>query len=93
VTGATGLVGSYLLTHLLERGGWDIVTVSRREPDVKGDYRHISVDLLDRADCERKLVSLTSVSHIFYELVQGMTGGWVAEAEKLASNRLPPSVN
>jgi uncharacterized protein YbjT (DUF2867 family) len=36
VTGATGLVGSYLLTHLLERGGWDIVTVSRRKPDVPG---------------------------------------------------------
>jgi len=24
------------LTHLLERGGWDIVTVSRRKPDVPG---------------------------------------------------------
>ena len=66
VTGATGLVGGYLLTHLLEQGGWDIVTVSRRKPGVPGSYRHIPVDLLDRADCERKLASLTNVSHIFY---------------------------
>jgi nucleoside-diphosphate-sugar epimerase len=66
VTGATGLVGSHLLAHLLEQGGWDIVTVSRRRPDVPGTYRHISVDLLDRADCRRKLASLTGISHLFY---------------------------
>jgi nucleoside-diphosphate-sugar epimerase len=66
VTGATGLVGSYLLQHLLEQGGWDIVAVSRGKPDVPGEYRHVPVDLLDRADCERKLGSLTGVTHIFY---------------------------
>jgi nucleoside-diphosphate-sugar epimerase len=84
VTGATGLVGSYLLAHLLEQGGWDIVTVSRRKPDVPGNYRHISVDLLDRADCQSKLSSLKDVTHIFYvayleradarELVEANTG-------------------
>jgi NAD(P)-dependent dehydrogenase (short-subunit alcohol dehydrogenase family) len=66
VTGATGLVGSYLLKHLLDQGGWDIVAVSRGKPAVPGDYRHIAVDLLDRADCERRLASLTNVTHIFY---------------------------
>jgi nucleoside-diphosphate-sugar epimerase len=66
VTGATGLVGSYLLAHLLEQGGWDIVTVSRRKPDVPGNYRHISADLLDRADCQSKLSSLKDVTHISY---------------------------
>jgi len=66
VTGATGLVGSYLLTQLLAEGDWDIVTVSRRKPDIPGDYSHIQVDLLDRADCEAKLASLTRVTHVFY---------------------------
>ena len=66
VTGASGLVGGYLLKHLLEQGGWDIVAVSRRKPDVPGEYRHISVDLLDRGDCQRKLATLTDISHIFY---------------------------
>jgi uncharacterized protein YbjT (DUF2867 family) len=38
VTGATGVVGRYLLKHLVETGGWDIVAVSRRKPDIVGDF-------------------------------------------------------
>ena len=66
VTGATGLVGGYLLKHLLGDGGWDIIAVSRRKPDVPGEYRHIPVDLLDPADCKAKLGGLREVSHIFF---------------------------
>jgi nucleoside-diphosphate-sugar epimerase len=66
VTGASGLVGSYLLRHLLAQGNWNIIAVSRRKPDIPGDYRHIAVDLLDRSDCEAKLGSLADISHIFY---------------------------
>ena len=36
VTGASGLVGGYLLQHLLDQGDWDIVAVSRRKPDIPG---------------------------------------------------------
>jgi nucleoside-diphosphate-sugar epimerase len=32
VTGASGLAGGYMLAHLLQQGGWDIVAVSRRKP-------------------------------------------------------------
>ena len=42
VTGATGVVGRYLLKHLVETGGWDIVAVSRRKPDV--DMRQFMAD-------------------------------------------------
>src|SRR5258708_13264045 len=66
VTGASGLAGGYMLTHLLEQGGWDIVAVSRRKPRIPGDYRHIAVDLLDPADCQTKLGPLTNISHLFY---------------------------
>jgi nucleoside-diphosphate-sugar epimerase len=66
ITGATGLVGSYVLTHLLEQGGWDIVAVSRGKPQVPGNYQHIPVDLLDRADCARKLSALTNITHVFF---------------------------
>ena len=55
VTGASGLAGGYMLAHLLEQGTWDIVAVSRRNPRIPGDYRHIAVDLLDPADCRAKL--------------------------------------
>src|SRR5258707_6789717 len=64
VTGASGLAGGYMLTHLLEQGGWDIVAVSRRKPRIPGDYRHLAVDLLDPADCRTKLGPLTDISHL-----------------------------
>src|SRR5260370_32786332 len=66
VTGASGLAGGYMLAHLLQQGGWDIVAVSRRKPQIPGDYRHIAVDLLDPADCRAKLAPLTNISHLFY---------------------------
>jgi nucleoside-diphosphate-sugar epimerase len=66
VTGASGLAGSYMLTHLLEQGGWDVIAVSRRKPKIPGDYRYIAVDLLDPADCQAKLGPLTNISHLFY---------------------------
>ncbi|HEX7812387.1 MAG TPA: SDR family oxidoreductase [Burkholderiales bacterium] len=66
VTGASGLVGGYLLKHLLDDRGWDIVAVSRSKPDIPGEYRHIAVDLLDAADCKVKLGGLTDVTHVFF---------------------------
>jgi hypothetical protein len=30
VAGASGLAGGYMLAHLLQRGGWDVVALSRR---------------------------------------------------------------
>ena len=66
VTGASGLAGGYMLAHLLEQGGWDIVAVSRRKPRIPGDYKHIAVNLLDPADCRTKLGPLTNISHLFY---------------------------
>lgn len=65
VTGATGVVGRNLAKHLLALPDWDVICVSRREPDLAGDYRHISVDLLDPAACEEKLGSLPRVTHFF----------------------------
>jgi nucleoside-diphosphate-sugar epimerase len=66
VTGATGVVGRYLLKHLVETGGWDIVAVSRRKPDIVGSYEHIAADLTDPADCTAKFAQLADVTHVFY---------------------------
>ena len=74
VTGASGLAGGYMLAHLLEQGGWDIVAVSRRKPQIAGDYRHIAVDLLDPADCRTKLGPLTNISHRFLFGYHGALG-------------------
>ncbi|RPI48649.1 MAG: NAD-dependent epimerase/dehydratase family protein, partial [Betaproteobacteria bacterium] len=47
IAGATGVVGRNLLRHLLEIGGWEIVALSRRTPDIQGQYEHIGVDLMN----------------------------------------------
>jgi nucleoside-diphosphate-sugar epimerase len=59
-------VGRYVLKHLLDLGGWDVVAVSRRRPDIEGRYRHVSVDLLDPADCAAKLGGLREITHVFF---------------------------
>src|SRR5262245_25059852 len=66
IAGATGVVGRNLLRHLLEIGGWDIVTLSRRTPDVAGAYTHVSLDLMNAAECRAKLTRLEDVTHIFF---------------------------
>lgn len=66
ITGATGVVGRYLLAHLAASPDWEIVAVSRRAPDVPGRYRHVEIDLLDPADCRAKAGELRGVTHVFY---------------------------
>lgn len=66
IAGATGVVGRNLLRHLVEVGGWEIVTLSRRKPDVEGTYEHISVDLMDAASCRIRLNHLAGVTHVFF---------------------------
>jgi nucleoside-diphosphate-sugar epimerase len=66
IAGATGVVGRNLLRHLLGTGAWEIVALSRRTPDVPGDYEHIAIDLMDAAECKAKLGDLTDVTHVFF---------------------------
>ena len=66
VVGATGVVGRNLLRHLLTLGDWDVISVSRRVPDVTGDYQNICFDLLDPTDCKAKLGGSLGITHVFY---------------------------
>lgn len=66
IAGATGVVGRNLLRHLVARGDWEIVALSRRKPDVEGTYEHISIDLMDAASCRTRLGHLADVTHIFF---------------------------
>lgn len=70
VVGALGVIGSAIIERLTGRGEWDVVGLSRREPDADWPARHICVDLLDRAHAEEKLAELTGVTHIFYAAYQ-----------------------
>jgi nucleoside-diphosphate-sugar epimerase len=66
ITGATGVVGRNLIAHLLGQGGWEVIAVSRRRPDLPGDYTHCALDLLDREACVRELGRLDRVTHLFH---------------------------
>ena len=70
VVGGLGVIGRNLVKELDQRPDWDVVGLSRREPDFESDAEFISVDLLDRADAEQKLAHLTDVTHIFYAAFQ-----------------------
>ena len=56
VAGATGVVGRNLLLRLIPDSDWDVIAISRRKPDIEGNYRHLSVDLLNRSDTKKKLL-------------------------------------
>jgi nucleoside-diphosphate-sugar epimerase len=66
VAGATGVVGRNLLRQLVSDPDWDVIAVSRRTPDVEGEYRHIPADLLNPADADARLGELSEVTHIFF---------------------------
>jgi nucleoside-diphosphate-sugar epimerase len=66
VTGATGVVGRYLLRHLVAQPDWEVVAVSRRRPDVPGDYRHLPADLTDAAASRAALAEAGNITHAFY---------------------------
>ena len=57
VAGALGIAGRALLQHLEGDSAWDVVGLSRRTPDFATRAHFVSVDLLDAADCRRKLES------------------------------------
>lgn len=77
IVGATGVVGRNLLRHLLDEEEWDVIAVSRRRPDIEGDYRHLSVDLLNREAALKSLGVLGGVTHVFYSAYVELPG-WAA---------------
>jgi nucleoside-diphosphate-sugar epimerase len=100
VIGATGVVGEALLAHLLQVGGWNVITVSRRRPSLPGEssesansgnagrYRHVSIDLLDPADCVAKAVALKQATHVFHcaYVERADRAAWVADNTAMLVN-------
>ncbi|HKU96758.1 MAG TPA: SDR family oxidoreductase [Vineibacter sp.] len=70
VVGANGVIGRNLVDHLATLSDWDVIGLSRRGGQSSGRVRYVSVDLLDRDDCRRKLGDLTAVTHVFYAAYQ-----------------------
>jgi nucleoside-diphosphate-sugar epimerase len=88
VAGATGVVGRNLLAHLLQRGERSVLALSRRKPDLVGDFVHLPVDLLSPDDCRAKAPALREVTHVFFAayVERPETAAWVADNAEMLRN-------
>ena len=87
VAGATGLVGEAAVAQFAA-AGWDVIAVSRREPEPVGRFRHIAVDLTDAEACRAAFGSLSAVTHVVYAALYekpGLIAGW-READQMETN-------
>lgn len=66
VAGALGVSGRAIVNHLIERGDWEVIGLSRRSPDFPTSARFRAIDLLDGANVERCLGEFHNVTHVFY---------------------------
>jgi nucleoside-diphosphate-sugar epimerase len=66
VAGALGVTGRTLVNHLVSLGDWEVVGLSRRNPEFQTSAKYIAVDLSDRSAVEAKLSNISDVTHIFY---------------------------
>jgi NAD dependent epimerase/dehydratase family len=82
VTGASGLLGVAAIEKFLS-AGWDVVGVSRREPELPSgrDVRFLSVDLRDEEAARAAFEPLTDVTQIAYTALHETprAGRWLVE--------------
>ena len=68
IAGVGGMCGGNMARMLHDSGEWDVIGVSRGDPELGDWVRHVPVDLLDRE------ATLKGVTHIFYTaLLNGRT--------------------
>ena len=79
VVGALGLVGRALVEALENEDGYEVVAVSRRQPDFRSRAGFLQLDLTDRAACRQQLGGLDGVTHIVYAALHekpDLIAGW-----------------
>ena len=66
IAGALGVVGRAAAAYISELNDWEVIGVSRREPDFQLNVRFLQLDLTDSNACRAILGRLNDVTHIFY---------------------------
>jgi len=69
VVGATGIIGSHILEHLIASEDWEVIGTARKVPKDNSSH-YISIDLLDKDDVKEKINSIAGITHIFYAAYQ-----------------------
>ena len=90
VVGASGVVGGAVTERFLADDDRDVVTVSRREPEIEAarPYRHVSVDLRDADAARAALAEFGDVEDVVYTALfekPGVMEGWT-EADQMETN-------
>lgn len=90
ILGASGVVGQAAVQEFLDSGDWEVITVSRRKPEVETarSFRHISVDLRDTERCREVFSALPEVTHVVYAALfekPGLIAGW-SDQDQMTTN-------
>jgi nucleoside-diphosphate-sugar epimerase len=82
IVGATGVVGQAAMHHFAALPGWDVVGLSRRQPQRPDGVEWIGVDLASPVQCQAAVKSLAGVTHLIYAAlyeIRGLSAGWFSE--------------
>jgi len=85
IVGASGVVGTAAVERFLGADeGWDVIAVSRREPEVTASrpFRHLRVNLRDPDQSREAFRGLSEVTHVVYSALfekEGLASGWLDE--------------
>lgn len=88
IAGVTGVVGRAALQRFAGKKDWRTIALSRRKPEVAGDYLHQAVDLTDAAACAAASAEWRDVTHVVFAALHerpGLVRGW-RDAEQMQTN-------
>ncbi|HJQ58500.1 MAG TPA: SDR family oxidoreductase [Vineibacter sp.] len=88
VAGASGIVGRAAVARFASRPGVRVIALSRRRPDLDGDYGQQPLDLTDAAACAAAAGSWAEVTHVVYAALHekpGVIRGW-RDADQMQTN-------
>ena len=90
IVGASGVIGAAAVEHFASVGGWRVIGLSRRRPDVAAEttFEHLAVDLNVAAACRAAAEGLSAVTHVVYAALfekPGLVAGWY-EQDQMQTN-------
>jgi nucleoside-diphosphate-sugar epimerase len=96
IAGATGVVGHAALEAFVQAGGWHVVALSRRAPDLHGlptgaRLTHLPVDLTDAQACRTALATVPRITHLAFAALHeqpGLVRGWRAPEQMQTNLRM-----
>jgi nucleoside-diphosphate-sugar epimerase len=90
IAGASGVIGASAVEHFARSPGWRVIGVSRRRPDVPGDFsfKHLALDMNDAEACRGASAEFAEVTHVVYAALfekPGLVAGW-REQDQMQTN-------